>query len=299
MVVADDIIFQVEALAEYLREQRITEMLFTPSLLETLLGAVSGVELNALKLQVVYLNGEVVTTKLMQQAMNHMPKVRFVNTYSISECGEVCASILNPEREEGRRFCTVGPVISSSFPTYHIMQDEDGVFTPLPVGEAGELWVAGPGVGKGYLKNPEATAKRFPMRDGVQFYRTGDLARELEGGNIEILGRCDFMVKVRGYSIVLEAVEACMLKRFGLTRCCVTAVGAEGEDKRLAAYLEPCQSHQLEGRLDITKVSVDEYGRSSVLYQDLLKELPHYSCPSVYIVMNEGASSIKSLTHVT
>jgi len=288
VVVPDDIVFQVEELAKYLETKRVTEMLFTPSLLETLLGSVSESTLQSLDLQVVYLNGEVVTTKLLQACLFYMPNVRFVNTYSISECGEVCCTILDPKREEGRKFCTVGPVIKGSFPKHYIMAEDEGIHTPVERGLEGELWVAGPGVGKGYLKNPEATAKRFPSRDGERFYRTGDLARELEDGNVEILGRCDFMVKVRGYSIVLEAVEAIMFRRLGITRCIVSALGAEGEDKRLVAYLEPCQPDQIERRFDVLSVEVDKYGRSHALYEELLRELPHYSTPSTFVIMKEG-----------
>lgn len=288
VVVGDDIVFQVEELAKYLEAKKVTEMLFTPSLLETLLGSVSETTLQRLDLQVVFLNGEVVTHKLFQACLFYMPNVRFVNTYSISECGEVCCTVLSQEREKGRKFCTVGPVIKGNFPTHHIMGEDDGTYTPLEPGKEGELWVAGPGVGKGYLKNPEATSKRFPMRDGQRFYRTGDLARQLEDGNLEILGRCDFMVKVRGYSVVLEAVEAIMIRRLGLTRCCVSALGAEGEDKRLVAYLEPCQAEQLERRFDISSVEIDKYGRCSLLYEELLRELPHYSTPSTFVVMKEG-----------
>jgi acyl-CoA synthetase (AMP-forming)/AMP-acid ligase II len=91
-------------------------------------------------------------------------------------------------------------------------------------------------VGRGYFNNTQVTAERFLERDGVRYFRTGDLCREVEGndGQLEILGRCDFMVKARGYSVVLEAVETAILKRIGCSGCCVVAVGAEGEDKRLA-----------------------------------------------------------------
>lgn len=82
-----------------------------------------------------------------------------------------------------------------------------------PPGAAGELWIGGAGVTRGYLDQPDRTAERFvphPQRPGERLYRTGDLVRQLPGGPLEFLGRADHQVKVRGYRIELGDVEAAL-----------------------------------------------------------------------------------------
>eukprot|EP00931_Biecheleriopsis_adriatica_P116929 TRINITY_DN92505_c0_g1_i1.p1 TRINITY_DN92505_c0_g1~~TRINITY_DN92505_c0_g1_i1.p1 ORF type:complete len:1308 (+),score=257.80 TRINITY_DN92505_c0_g1_i1:43-3924(+) len=282
VVIPDDVIFDAGALAAYLESKAITEVLFTPSLFEALLQSTDVGMLRSLPLEVVWLNGEVVTTKLIERAKELLPEVSFNNTYSISECGEVAAGRLDAERPDCPKFCPVGRV--ASFATHRLVDTETG--DPVPKGAAGELWISGRGVGRGYTKNPKKTAEVFVTHEGVPFYRTGDLARELHDGVLEILGRCDFMVKVRGYSIVLGAVESAILKLVGVSQCCVVAKGEEGTDKRIVAYIVPCPSSEIRGRLAVESVGIDEYGRCAALYQELLKELPHYAVPSVFVTLD-------------
>lgn len=70
-------------------------------------------------------------------------------------------------------------------------------------------------------------------------YRTGDRARILSDGSLEILGRVDFMVKIRGYSVKLGAVEAAIGKGLAVRSCVVVSEGEEDEDRRLVAYIVP------------------------------------------------------------
>ncbi|CAE8596443.1 unnamed protein product [Polarella glacialis] len=169
----------------------------------------------------------------------------------------------------------------ADFVSHRLVDTETG--NEVKKGEAGELWVSGPGVGRGYTKNPAKTAEAFVTHQGTPYYRTGDLARELHDGVMEILGRCDFMVKVRGYSVVLGAVEAAIKKLVGVAQVCVVAQGEEGTDKRIAAYFCESGPAELRGRMPVSTAAIDDYGRSPVLFQELLKELPHYAVPSVFI----------------
>ena len=111
----------------------------------------------------------------------------------------------------------------------------------VPVGVSGELFIAGAGVGRGYLNRPDAMAESFapdPFADepGQKMYRTGDLARYLPDGNIEYLGRKDDQVKVRGVRIELGEVEAALVKHPAIRENAVVA-GKDGRgNTRLVAH---------------------------------------------------------------
>ncbi|MEN0053347.1 MAG: amino acid adenylation domain-containing protein, partial [Mucilaginibacter sp.] len=102
---------------------------------------------------------------------------------------------------------------------------------PVPVGVAGELYIGGPGVARGYFNRSELTAARFVVNPfivegdeangNMRMYKTGDLARWLPDGNIEFLGRNDDQVKIRGYRIELGEIEQVLLTLPGIDQCCV------------------------------------------------------------------------------
>jgi acyl-CoA synthetase (AMP-forming)/AMP-acid ligase II len=97
--------------------------------------------------------------------------------------------------------------------TQVFLLDEAGL--PVPVGVPGELWVGGAGLAAGYWNRPEQTAAAFvvcdlPGRKGIRLYRTGDIARFLPDGTIDLLGRADEQVKIRGQRIELGEIEAAL-----------------------------------------------------------------------------------------
>ncbi len=284
VVIPDDVIYDPGALIRFLEEYEISEVLMTPSLLETVLGA-SGPDLaeRLSALRVLWLNGEVVTRTLARRAMTSLPQVRLLNVYSCSETHDAAAGDLGELSENpDSTYCPVGRPID---PDRLYILDED--LREVPDGEAGELVVGGDCLARGYVKLPEKTEEAFPAdpfssEDGARMYRTGDRARILPDGNLEILGRTDFMVKIRGYSVELGAVEAAIEGSIAVRACVVVADGEEGEDKRLVAYLVPSAEDERGGRYAGWDID-PRTGRSKEIRHHLQERLPHYAVPATFV----------------
>nr|UZC79429.1 KrmA [uncultured bacterium] len=147
----------------------------------------------------------------------------------------------------------------------------DGHLQPVPVGVAGELYVGGIGVGRGYLNRPGLTAEKFvpnPFAQG-RLYRTGDLVRYLPDGNLEFLGRIDNQVKLRGFRIELGEIEAVLSQHEWVKEAVVTLYEADG-NRRLAAYVT--------GDITPEQLAVVKHG--------IKARLPNYMVPSQIVVLN-------------
>ncbi|HEY9652604.1 MAG TPA: condensation domain-containing protein, partial [Coleofasciculaceae cyanobacterium] len=118
----------------------------------------------------------------------------------------------------------------------------DSNLQPLPIGVSGELYIGGISLARGYLNQPELTAKRFisnPFQPGTRLYKTGDLARYLPDGNIEFLGRGDNQVKIRGFRIELGEIEAELSQHPQVGEIVLLVREDEPSNKYLVAYIVP------------------------------------------------------------
>jgi amino acid adenylation domain-containing protein len=144
-----------------------------------------------------------------------------------------------------------------------------------PAGVVGELCIGGEGVARGYRKRPELTAEKFistTLPDGrtLRLYRTGDLARMRGNGELELLGRRDFQVKVRGYRVELGEIESVLMDCPGVKSCVVVARAFSPNDERLVAYVT----------LQDGAVLDTEMARII-----LRRTLPEYMIPALFVVL--------------
>jgi amino acid adenylation domain-containing protein len=126
--------------------------------------------------------------------------------------------------------------VGAPFPGVGLRVVDEGR-SPVPPGEVGEICFAGPGLARGYLDHPAIEADRFVSLDGVRHYRTGDLGRLHPDGTLEILGRRDFQVQVRGIRVELGGIERTVLDLGLAAACAVVARRAGDGDVRIAAFV--------------------------------------------------------------
>jgi acyl carrier protein len=144
---------------------------------------------------------------------------------------------------------------------------------PVPPGAAGELYVGGAGLARGYRGRPDLTAERFvphPDDGGARLYRTGDRARILADGRVAFLGRVDDQVKIRGYRVEPDEIAAALDAVPGVEACAVVARADDGGERRLVAYVVPAPGAAL-GREALTRA--------------LRRSLPDYMVPATFVAL--------------
>ncbi|MFI8716818.1 amino acid adenylation domain-containing protein [Stenotrophomonas sp. NPDC077464] len=168
--------------------------------------------------------------------VEHVPAgVRLVNNYGPTEATVVATS---GDVVPGRQVPTIGEPIDDT--DAYIL---DAWLRPVPPGVAGQLYLSGPGLARGYLGRPDQTAERFlpdpfSARPGARMYSTGDAVRWRAEGGLAFIGRSDGQVKLRGYRIELAEIEHVLIRHPAVDQAVVQRLGEEPH-ARLVAYLTP------------------------------------------------------------
>ncbi|HEV7376647.1 MAG TPA: amino acid adenylation domain-containing protein, partial [Pyrinomonadaceae bacterium] len=247
------------SLLRILREREITNLTIPPSILSSLPDG----ELPALKTIIVA--GEACGAENVARWSKGR---RFFNAYGPTET-TVWATLA--QCADSTRRPPIGrPIINTQVYLLDLKQQ------PVPVGVAGEIYLGGDSLARGYLNRGDLTAERFipdaySGAGGARLYRTGDLARYLPDGQIEFLGRVDHQVKLRGLRIELGEIESLLAQHAGLRQSVVVLHESEAGEGRLVAYIVPR----------------DEVPSHGVLRDFLSERLPEYMIPTVFVVLDE------------
>jgi amino acid adenylation domain-containing protein len=250
-------------LVELIQSARITTLHFVPSMLQVFLEYADARQCDQLRR--VMCSGEALPVSAVQRFYEVFSSAELHNLYGPTEA----AVDVTAWR------CTTGfdrPSVPIGSPIANCqMYALDAQLRPTPVGVAGELYIGGVQVGRGYLNRPDLTKERFvpdpfSTKPGARLYKTGDLGRWLPDGTIEFLGRNDFQVKIRGFRIELGEIEAKLLLRPELREAVVIAHDELPGEQRLVAYL-----------------TSDTELSNELLRTHLSRLLPDYMVPSAFI----------------
>ncbi|MBT2765856.1 amino acid adenylation domain-containing protein, partial [Paenibacillus sp. ISL-20] len=247
-----------------LDEEGVTVLNQTPTAFYQVIREEAKREASHLQIRYVIFGGEALAPIQLKPWRGKYPASRLVNMYGITETTVHVTYKEIGEVEIASNASTIGKPI----PTLgaYIL---DGSQQLAPLGVAGELYVSGEGVARGYLGRPELTAERFianPWKAGERLYRTGDLAKWNSNGELEYRGRIDHQVKIRGHRIELGEIEATLLAHETVKECVVLALVSKEGDRYLCAYF----------------VSEEEL-TASELRKHLGQTLPEYMIPSAYV----------------
>ncbi|EKN4689223.1 amino acid adenylation domain-containing protein [Yersinia ruckeri] len=255
-----------QTLVAAVREQQIDVLDLTPLFLQQLLDA-GLIDKAFHQPRILAVGGEAISTALWQR-LRQQPDLQVFNLYGPTECtvDSLQASI--------RRSST--PVIGQPIANMQAWV-LDRQLNLLPIGVAGELYLSGAGLARGYLHRPDLTAARFianPHANGQLMYRSGDRVCWRDDGQLDFLGRTDNQIKVRGFRVELEEVENALLQ---LPQVMAAAVIAEP----LAG------SYRLLGYCALTSAWDDHDVLAQQLRRQLSERLPEYMVPATLMLLEQ------------
>ena len=236
-IVPQELIADSDLFWPYLSQHGITCVKIVPSHLSALLAGAGSQDV--MPLRRLILGGEASRWELINQIQTLNPECRVFNHYGPTETTIGALTYAVSSIKDTTSNVPLGRPLPNV--TAYILDEKQ---QPVPAGVAGELYVGGAGVGRGYLGRPDLTAERFiphPFSSGPgeRLYRTGDRARFHVDGNIEFLGRIDNQVKVRGYRIELGEIEAVLRQHKGVREVAVIAREDDWGNVSLVGYVVP------------------------------------------------------------
>ncbi|MFC4099816.1 non-ribosomal peptide synthetase [Paenibacillus xanthanilyticus] len=188
------------------------------------------------RLNAVFCSGEALPVRMVERfrSLTALRPARLVNLYGPTEATVDVSYYDCTEGELGMSVPIGRPIDNARL---YVLDEKRRL---LPAGVAGELYIAGAGLARGYWNQPALTAERFvpdPYAPGERMYRSGDLVRLRTDGELDYLGRIDHQVKIRGYRVECGEIEAALRRQPGVKDCLVAADRDDSGDIRLCAYI--------------------------------------------------------------
>ncbi len=288
-IISDEIARDAFQLLDDVHQHEVTVLETVPTLLglmieQQLQKRKNRLQLNHLRWMIS--NAEALPANLCLQWRRIYPKVALMNTYGATECSDDTTHYVVQSPTDSRwTYAPLGLPIGN-LKSYVLNEG----LSPVPIGVAGEIYIGGAGVGRGYLARPRLTAERFvpdPFSSlpGARMYRTGDLARLRRDGQPEFVGRTDHQVKIRGNRVELGEIDAALLEHPTVS----LAVSIVREDEpglpRLVSYLvlrdavNGSNRNAAEGRYQDPTASPE-------FRQRLAARLPDYMVPAAFVVLD-------------
>src|SRR5690606_2412596 len=257
-------------LAETIAAERITTVHFVPSMLAVFVAALA--ELGAARagvesLRLVFASGEALPPRTAHRLLE-LTGAQLHNLYGPTE-----AAVDVTYHQVTEADTDTVPIGAPVFNTRVYVLDSR--LRPVPVGVAGELYLAGVQLARGYVARPDLTADRFvadPFGTGERMYRTGDLVAWTADGELEYLGRTDFQVKLRGLRIELGEIESALTALDEVAQAVVVVRADERLGDQLVGYLVPAADRPVD---------------TEAVRAALAAELPGYMVPAAFVVLDE------------
>lgn len=246
----------------------VTHLLATPALIEGILLQAEANSGGWPSLRFATTSAEQIPVKMVEQWKQAFPGVPLLNLYGSTECASNATAFDTGDLDPDALRVPVGKPIAN---VNVFVLDNHG--NPLPIGATGEMCVSGACVARGYLDNEMLTGEKFlPNELSDQghpaIYRTGDLAAFRPDGNLELVGRADDQVTIRGFRVELSDIESVLMRHSDVEKAAAVAVGT-GSRRRLVAYIAPANR--------VTAADVRAY---------LLERLPGYMVPAEYVLLD-------------
>lgn len=260
-----------------IKEMQITNMSVVPSMYRAILDGAVPKDIEALKF--VVLAGEKADKELVLLSKQIKPSIKLINEYGPTENTITTTSLIDMEANQTG---IIGKPIANN--RLYVLNKQGSL---LPIGAQGDLYIAGEGLARGYLNNPELNDEKFisdPFYKCQRMYKTGDLARWMSDGNIGLYGRADRQVKIRGYRIELGEIESKLIEIDAVKEVAVMLKKDKSQNNVICAYIVSSES--------IEEKELREY---------IMKYLPDYMVPSVFVFLdkmpltNNGKLDRKSL----
>ncbi|NEE12789.1 amino acid adenylation domain-containing protein, partial [Streptomyces sp. SID7499] len=256
---------------DLLERERVTMLSQTPSAFYQLMAAEEARPAAVSGLRAVVFGGEALDparlTGWWERHGSSGP--RLVNMYGITE-----TTVHVTFQELAPHDAAAGSVIGRGIPGLSVFVLDERL-APVPVGVAGEMYVGGGQLARGYLGRPGLTAERFvacPFAPGLRMYRTGDRARWTEDGNLVFAGRSDEQVKIRGFRIEPGEVQTLLAEHPGVAQAAVVARQDTPGDVRLVAYVVPADGGDDQLASEVREFAADR--------------LPGYMVPTAVVVLD-------------